>query len=320
MPDTDGRQLLEKVRAEFPEVAVIMITGTDDVRREVQVIREGASDYLLKPFQMNTVITSVRQALETKRLERESDKHRRELEQTVDRRTKQLKRAQKQVEKMHDEAAMALGQVLDLQDNETARHCECGTRYSLELAKAVGRPTDQLGEIARGACLHDIGKVEIPDSILLKPGPLTRDEEAVMRTHVYHGYELVTRISFPAASAAIVLTHHERFDGTGYPQGLAGANIPIGSRIFAVADTLDAMTSDRPYRKALPYSAARDEIIRESGRQFDPEVVQAFVSLPEQVWEQIRTEVMASGRTSLSKHCYLRYLDSVRNQITGQKG
>jgi HD-GYP domain-containing protein (c-di-GMP phosphodiesterase class II) len=126
---------------------------------------------------------------------------------------------------------------------------------------------------------------------LLKPGKLTEEERAIMETHVRIGYELVSPIAFLAASAEIVLTHHERYDGRGYPQGLVGDEIPLSARIFAVADTLDAMTSDRPYRRARPYSAAREEIIRESGRQFDPKVVNGFLAIPEEVLEAIRLDV-----------------------------
>jgi HD-GYP domain-containing protein (c-di-GMP phosphodiesterase class II) len=171
------------------------------------------------------------------------------------------------------------------------------------MAKGLGCSEEQLKQIARGAYLHDIGKIGTPDAILLKPGKLTVEEKAIMETHVRIGYNLVSRIAFLTGAAEIVLTHQERYDGTGYPQGLIGKEIPLGARIFAVADTLDAMTSDRPYRRALPSSAAREEIIRESGQQFDPEVVQVFRSLPEEAWENIRLKV-AGQRVALDKPLY----------------
>jgi HD-GYP domain-containing protein (c-di-GMP phosphodiesterase class II) len=185
---------------------------------------------------------------------------------------------------------------LDLSGSEMVGHSRRATRYCLEMAQAIGQPTDQLKHIERGAYLHDIGKIGIPDAILLKPDKLTEGETAVMQTHVRIGYDLVSRISFLAPAAAIVLTHQERYDGTGYPQGLRGEEIPVGARIFAVADTLDAMTSNRPYRRALPFEAARAEIRHESGRQFDPEVVQVFVSVSDLTWEKIRLEVSAPQR------------------------
>jgi HD-GYP domain-containing protein (c-di-GMP phosphodiesterase class II) len=145
--------------------------------------------------------------------------------------------------------------------------------------------------------LHDIGKIGIPDSILMKPGALTVAERSVMETHVEAGYNLLNRIAFLADAAEIVLGHHERFDGTGYPQGLSGVDIPLGARIFSIADTLDAMTSDRPYCRATTFAAAREEIIRQSGKQFDPEVVSAFLAIDEGIWPKLQTR----GETSKSK-------------------
>src|SRR2546425_6693941 len=206
----------------------------------------------------------------------------------------------KRSEMTYDETLEALGAALELRDTDTAGHSRRVSLYCLELARPMGCSNEQLKEIARGAYLHDIGKIGIPDAILLKPGKLTEQEMAIMQTHARIGYELVHRIAFLAPAAEIVLTHQERYDGTGYPQRLSKNQIPIGSRIFAVADTLDAMTSDRPYRRALPFSAAREEIIRESGRQFDPEVVKVFLSLPQTVWEEIRLEATGPHREKLS--------------------
>ena len=181
----------------------------------------------------------------------------------------------------YDELLEVLGVALDFRDNETAGHARRVARYSCEIAKAIGCDSDVLVDINRGAHLHDLGKIAIPDDILLKKGKLTRREWEVMRTHTWIGYNLISRITLLAPVADILLTHHERYDGLGYPRGLKGDAIPLGSRIFAIADTLDAMTSDRPYRKAVPFSTARREITREAGRQFDPEVVKAFLSIPE---------------------------------------
>jgi putative nucleotidyltransferase with HDIG domain len=154
-------------------------------------------------------------------------------------------------------------------------------RYATGIAKAMRCANEQLKTVARGALLHDIGKIAIPDAILTKSGPLTTAERALMETHVRHGYDILRGIAFLEGAAEIVLTHHERFDGTGYPQGLLAEAIPIGARIFSVADTLDAMTSDRPYRRAMTLAVARKEISDQSGAQFDPEVVSAFFSIDE---------------------------------------
>jgi response regulator RpfG family c-di-GMP phosphodiesterase len=290
MPGTSGLELLEAVREKHPQVAFLMATGVDDVRVGIQAMKAGADDYLVKPFQLDEVFAALDRAIQRKRLEREVENYRQRLEEMVDQRTRQLQAAIKRVEQAYDETLEALSAVLDLRDNETAGHSRRVTGYCLEIAHAMGCSSEQLKTIARGVCLHDIGKFGIPDAILRKPGKLTQEEMAIMETHVRIGYELVCRIAFLAGSAQLVLTHHERYDGTGYPQGLAGNEIPLSARIFAVADALDAMTSDRPYRRALPYSAAREEIIRESERQFDPNVVKGFLAIPEEVLETIRLE------------------------------
>jgi putative nucleotidyltransferase with HDIG domain len=293
MPGIGGMGLLEQVRTRFPEVAFVMMTGTNDVRQGVNAIKAGASDYLTKPVQANALVASIIRAVEAKRVECGLDDRRNRLEEAISLRSKQLERARQHIERTCNETLQVLGSALDLRDNETAEHCHRVTRYSLELAKAMGCSRSEFTEIARGAYLHDIGKIGISDSILLKPGPLTRRERAVMESHARIGYDLVRRVSFLAGAAEIVLTHQERFDGTGYPQGLVGHEIPMGARIFAVADTFDAMTSDRPYRCALQFAIARDEILRESGRQFDPEVVDAFLSLPEEAWLRIRKDAQS---------------------------
>lgn len=300
MPGITGLELLEKVRKSYPHSAFLMVTGVDDIRVAIQAMKEGADDYLVKPFQFDVVLSSVRRSLEKKRLEIEVEQYRQNLEGMVEQRTKQLQAAMKRIELTYDETLEALGAALDLRDNETAGHSQRVSHYCLEMARAMGIEGERLKHIARGSYLHDIGKIGIPDSILLKPGKLTPEEKQIMESHARTGYDLVSRIAFLAPAAEIVLTHQERYDGTGYPQGLVGDEIPLGARIFAVADTLDAMTSDRPYRRALPFATARAEVERESGRQFDPTVVRTFLTIPQQTWEEIRSEVDASRmRTSL---------------------
>ncbi len=291
MPGMSGLVFLGEVRKKYPHVAFLMSTGVDDIRVGIAAMKQGADDYLVKPFQLDAVVVGLERALEKKRLAIEVENYRRHLERMVDQRTKQLQAAMKRIEMTYDETLEALGAALDLRDNETAGHSRRVTRYCLEMARSMGCSSEQLKHIARGSYLHDIGKIGIPDAILLKPGKLTEEETAVMQTHARIGYDLVSRIAFLAPAAEIVLTHQERYDGTGYPQGLVGNEIPLGARIFSVADTLDAMTSDRPYRRALPLAAAQAEIEREAGRQFDPEVVRVFLSFPEDAWENVRLEV-----------------------------
>jgi len=299
MPGMSGLEFLEQAREKYPRSAYLMVTGEDDVRVGIQAMKQGAADYLVKPIQLDALVASVERALAIKRMELELESYRRNLEEKVEARTKQLEAAMRRIELTYDETLEALGAALDLRDTETAGHSQRVSRYCLEMASAMGRPRDELKQILRGSYLHDIGKIGIPDAILLKEGKLTAEETAVMQTHVRIGYDLVSRIAFLAPAAAIVLTHQERWDGTGYPQGLVGDEIPLGARIFAIADTLDAMTSDRPYRKALPFATAREEIVRFSGKQFDPEVVRVFLAIDEPVWENIRREV--AGHRIISK-------------------
>jgi len=190
---------------------------------------------------------------------------------------------------------------LDLRDNATAGHSQRVTRYSVEIAKVMTCAGEELRNLALGAFLHDFGKIGISDGVLLKPGKLTPEETEIMRQHVRIGYDMVSGISFLSGAAQILLAHQESYDGSGYPQGLAGDQIPMGARIFAVADTLDAMTSNRPYRNAVSFQDARDEIVRCSGSQFDPDVVKAFLSIPEDAWHRMRNETSLISFVGIGK-------------------
>lgn len=290
MPGLDGLELLRSVRKVRPHLAFIMATGVNDARFGVEAMKEGADDYLVKPLNFEAVVKSLDYSMDRERLEIELENYRATLEKMVDERTQQLQAAIHKVELTYDETLQALAAALDLRDNETSDHSRRVMAYCLEIAKALGCDPVQVNIIARGALLHDIGKIGIPDSIMLKPGPLTDTERSVMEKHVKIGYDLLKGISFLAGAAEIVLTHHERFDGTGYPQGLIGAEIPLGARVFALADTLDAITSDRAYRRAQSYGAAHEEISRVSRSQLDPLVVSVFLSISEATWERIRRD------------------------------
>jgi PAS domain S-box-containing protein len=302
MPGISGLALLETVRTKYPWMSVLIATGVDNVRVGVDAMKQGADDYILKPFRLEAVAVAVERALENKRVELELEAYRERLEDMVRERTDQLQSMIKsiqqtyyEIQETYDETLQALGAALALRDDETIAHGFRVTYYCLKIAKAVNCTDEQLSQISRGSYLHDIGKIGIPDAILRKPAKLTPEEVAIMRTHSRIGYEFVCHIPFLAPAAEIVLAHQESYDGSGYPQGLKGEAIPLGARIFAVADTLDAMTSDRPYRRALPWSVAFDEIRRESGRQFDPKVVEAFFTLPEEVWQDIRRQIDQGG-------------------------
>jgi putative nucleotidyltransferase with HDIG domain len=288
MPVMDGEALLAATKERFPDIPVVMVTAMHDISIALNAIRNGAYDYLLKPFDREQLLATVRRALENRRLKLENRKYQTELESLVTARTEQVRQALASLERSYDITLEALGNALDLKDAETEGHSKRVTAFTIAVARAMGISGDQIRVIARGAFLHDIGKMAIPDAILRKPGALDPDEVAIMREHCYRGYQILRRIPFLTEASEIVYAHQEKFDGTGYPRGLKGEQIPLGARIFSVADTLDAMTSNRPYRAAQPLSAARAEIDKWAGRQFDPQVVKVFLEMPENIWDDLR--------------------------------
>ena len=205
----------------------------------------------------------------------------------VRKQTRQIKATLTRLRHSYDDTLTSLAKALDTREKEVGFHSERVRRYTLALAGELNVPEPLLSEMARGALLHDIGKIGIPDKILLKPGRLDEAEWREMRRHPQRGFDIIADIGFLSESAKIVLNHHESFSGEGYPRGLKGEEIPLGARIFSVIDTLDAMTSDRPYRKALSFETAEEEIKRCSDTEFDPRVVRAFLAVPRRVWEEI---------------------------------
>jgi putative nucleotidyltransferase with HDIG domain len=295
MAGLDGNGLLEKTKEKFPDMPVVMVTAVHDISVALAAIRNGAYDYLLKPFEREQLLATVRRALENRRLKLENRTYQTNLETLVTARTEQLRKAMASLERSYDITLEALGDALDLKDAETEGHSKRVTAFTIAIARHMGLSADQIRIIARGAFLHDIGKMAIPDAILRKPGKLNPDELAIMREHCYRGFQLLKRIPFLGEASDIVYSHQEHFDGSGYPRGLKGEEIPLGARIFSVADTLDAITSDRPYRAAQTIQAAKIEIEKWAGRQFDPEVVKAFLSMPNNIWEDLRREIDAQS-------------------------
>jgi putative nucleotidyltransferase with HDIG domain len=291
MADLDGIGLLERTKEGYPDMPVVMVTAVHDISVALAAIRNGAYDYLLKPFEREQLLATVRRALENRRLKMQNREYQTDLERMVESRTQQLQIAMADLERSYGMTLEALGGALDLKDAETEGHSRRVTVFTIAIAKAMGLSKEQIDVIARGAFLHDIGKMAIPDAILRKPGKLDANEVTIMQEHCYHGYQILKRIPFLKEAAEIVYAHQERFDGTGYPRQLKGEDIPLGARIFSVADTLDAITSDRPYRAAQSLTAAREEIKVWSGRQFDPEVVTIFLSMPEKMWSGLRKDV-----------------------------
>ena len=291
MADLDGIGLLERTKEKFPDMPVVMVTAVHDISVALAAIRNGAYDYLLKPFEREQLLNTVSRALENRRLKVENRTYQTNLESLVKARTEQLQATVRELERSYDITLEALGDALDLKDRETEGHSRRVTLFTIAIAQAMGLPREQITIIARGAFLHDIGKMAIPDNILNKPGKLEPHEMAIMKEHAYHGYQIVKKIPFLADAAEIVYSHQEWFNGEGYPRRLRGEEIPLGARIFSVADTFDAITSDRIYRRAQSFVNARDEIARWSGRQFDPEIVRVFLTMPDKIWEDLRKEI-----------------------------
>jgi HD-GYP domain-containing protein (c-di-GMP phosphodiesterase class II) len=185
----------------------------------------------------------------------------------------------------------ALASAVEARDAYTGRHAERVAAYGMQIAAAAGMQLGDEPEIEFGFLLHDVGKVAVPDAILFKPGPLTPEERAIIQRHPVTGSEIVRDIDFLGAARDVIRSHHERWDGTGYPDRLAGTDIPLSARVFAVADTLDALTTNRPYRRASPFPKARAIIVGDGGTHFDPEIIAAYESLPDAVLHDTRRRI-----------------------------
>ncbi|HMQ30797.1 MAG TPA: response regulator [Chloroflexaceae bacterium] len=269
MPGLDGYEVCRSLRSAVrtAEMPIVMITALDDRASRLHGIEAGADDFLSKPVDRIELRLRVRTITRLNRYRR--------LQEDQDR----LAAAALELERAYDSTLEGWARALDLRDHETEGHSRRVTELTVRLAESLGLAGEALTQIRRGALLHDVGKIGIPDRILLKPGKLDPDEWAEMKRHTIYARDLLAPVSFLAPAMAIPYYHHERWDGSGYPEGLAGEAIPIAARIFAVIDVWDAITHDRPYHKARTPEAALALIREESGRHFDPRVVAAFDAL-----------------------------------------
>jgi response regulator RpfG family c-di-GMP phosphodiesterase len=288
MPVMDGLQFLKHARAVDADAVVLVLTGVGDVRTAVDSLTGGAHDFILKPVNPAELIHAAERALDHRQLLIERREHQAMLERRVAEATRDLEQALGRLEDTYRTTLEALGSAIDTRDVGTHDHSRRVRGYSLAIARAHGMPESSLRDLEHGVLLHDIGKIGIPDAILLKAGPLTPAEWKIMRRHPDIGRQLVEKIPFLQGAVPVVYHHHERWDGTGYPLGLAREAIPVGARIFAIADAFDAMTFDRPYSRAIALEAAREEIRRCAGTHFDPAVVATFLTLPVRVLADIR--------------------------------
>jgi putative two-component system response regulator len=285
MPGISGLELLEQMSA-YPDIATVIVTGKDDPNIASVALERGAYGYVIKPFEPNEILINIANALRRLGLEQESRRQQGRLEEMVKERTNELWRAIGDLERAYEElrdsrteTVERLSLAAEFRDDETARHIQRMSRYCELLALRQGYDTQDAESLRVAAVMHDVGKIGIPDSILLKPGPLTDDERTVIETHSEIGYRILkgSNSEVLKLGATIAFTHHERMDGEGYPRGLRGGDIPIEGRIVAIADVFDALTTDRVYRRALPLGEAIG--IMNGGRrsQFDGELLDVFL-------------------------------------------
>ncbi|MDA1194582.1 MAG: response regulator [Planctomycetota bacterium] len=274
MPRMDGITFLRRVQPYIESITPFMIlTAYDEWRYAMDAIRLGACNFLQKnPFDLAEIANAVEKALETREMYKLRMNHQEQLEAEVREKTQELQRT-------CDGTVMALAAMIEGKDTSTLRHLFRVREFCRMLARELGLPDKRLRELELGSMIHDIGKYSIPDAILTKPGSLTAEEWVEMRKHPENGRDFVRNIPFLKGAEEVVYCHHERYDGGGYPQGLAAEDIPITARIFSVVDAFDAIVSERCYKPARPASEAISELHRCSGTQFDPGVVEAFVRI-----------------------------------------
>lgn len=278
MPDMDGFEVLKSLRKMHPEqlakTPVLVLTGEGVHEKKLQALSLGARDFLPKPFDPAELAVRVRGNLEVRGLMRRLTKHSEELDLKVRLRTAELDRANLEI--IHRLMAAA-----EYRDDDTGSHIHRMSRYAELVARALGLSCQQCERILMASPMHDLGKIGIPDNILLKPGKLTAEEWEVMKSHTTIGANLLANSNSELIKLAevIAITHHEKWNGQGYPFGLQGTDIPLEGRIVAVCDVFDALTSERPYKKAWEVQKALDVIKGDSGTHFDPDIVEAFFSV-----------------------------------------
>jgi putative two-component system response regulator len=287
MPCMNGLDVLNALREneKTVDIPVIFVTGLDDEDGEVKALREGASDYILKPIRPTVLVTRVKNQLEL-------SEHRRSLQKLVDEKTEDLEKANILLNKREDSTLNLLARVTDMRDENTGTHILRTTEYTRVVVNAIldnPKPgytltKEQAESIIKCAKLHDLGKIGIPDAILLKPGKLTAEEFEVIKMHPIYGEKFFSEFintdqddPFLATAREITYSHHEKWNGTGYPLKLKEDQIPLSGRIVALADVYDALTSERPYKKAFTHEIAKDIITEDSGKHFDPYIVEIFL-------------------------------------------
>lgn len=277
MPEMDGLELLKRVMTLGSPMIVIMMTGYAEIDTVVKALHLGAYDFILKPFDLDLVVFSVKKALEKKRLEEVVADHDQQLEELVEERTADLRRAYRMLKKAHLDSVKILVEAIDAKDAYTRGHSDRVRKWSVQIAEKLGFSEKRLESLEFGALLHDIGMIGIKDEVLQKQGPLNPMEYEHIQEHSLIGVKIVEGGSFFKDKIPMIRHHHERFDGSGYPDGLVGENIPFEARIISIVDAFDAMSSLRPYRREMSQEDALVEMDKGKGKQFDPEILEIFI-------------------------------------------
>jgi putative two-component system response regulator len=296
MPGESGIELLSEIRRDHPEVAVLMVTGEDSTELAMSAIELGAYGYLVKPIGSGELVINVANALHRRRSDAQNQRALRRLQDAVQQRSDDLAQALQSLELSESkvwasqaETIFRLARMVEFRDEETGHHVHRMSAFCEILARRIGYSAEDAERLRLASQLHDVGKVAVPDGVLLKPGKLTAEEFEVIKGHADAGYKMLLGSSSEVVQlgALIAYTHHERWDGTGYPRRLVGERIPKEGRIAAIADVFDALTSDRVYRAALPIKSAIKMMRDERGKHFDPELLDAFFLAQPEI-EQVR--------------------------------
>jgi putative two-component system response regulator len=287
MPGESGMDLVRNILGERPDTAAIMVTGLDSSVLANAALDMGAFGYIVKPFESNEVLIDVANALRRRRLEMENRRHRENLEDIVRTRTmalqqalEWLERSEKELRLSREETIQRLAIAAEFRDSSTAQHIQRMSHYCELLARKAGLSPERCDIIRTASPMHDIGKIGTPDHVLLKPGKFTQEEFGVIAQHAEIGYRILSGSDAELLNVAAVIayTHHERFDGTGYPRGLKGEGIPIEGRIASIADAFDALTTQRVYKPAFELSHAIELMVKHRGQHFDPDLLDTFVA------------------------------------------
>ena len=292
MPGESGMDLIRHILTQYPSTAVIMITGLDSPVLANAALDMGAFGYVIKPFEANEVLINVANALRRRKLEIENAMHRENLEEVVRTRTialqqalEWLERSEKELRLSREETIQRLAIAAEYRDSSTAQHIQRMSHYCELLARRYGLSPERCDLIRTASPMHDIGKIGTPDHVLLKPGKFTPEEFKVITQHTEIGYRILagSDSELLKVAALIAWTHHERFDGTGYPRGLKGETIPLEGRITAIADNFDALTTQRVYKPAYDFDHAKELMLKERGKHFDPELLDIFFDSMEEI-------------------------------------